>query len=105
MMTQGRDVWMSPQTLRVLEAFDHPAEQLAGAEVQKRTGLGSGTVYPILLRLERAGCLVSRWELLQPALAARPRRRLYRLTLAGFSRASVVIVPSARGALSPNVVP
>src|SRR5207247_762505 len=43
-----------------------------------------GTLYKALERLERTGCLESRWE--DPAIAAddaRPRRRLYRLTLVG----------------------
>lgn len=43
-----------------------------------------GTLYKALDRLERAGCLASRWE--DPdyaAEAARPRRRFYRITAAG----------------------
>jgi PadR family transcriptional regulator PadR len=43
-----------------------------------------GTLYKALDRLERAGYLESRWE--NPQVAAddgRPRRRFYRLTLAG----------------------
>ena len=60
-----RDVRLSLQTLRVLEAFlDSPTEQLSGADVQKRSGIASGTLYPILLRLESAGWFVSRWKAL-----------------------------------------
>jgi hypothetical protein len=52
---KDREVRMSLQTLRVLETFlDNPTEQLAGAEVHQRCGLASGTLYPILLRLESA---------------------------------------------------
>ena len=43
-----------------------------------------GTLYKALDRLERAGLLESRWE--DPSIGAgegRPRRRFYRLTLAG----------------------
>lgn len=86
------------QTLRVLEAFlENPGEQLAGADVQKRSGLASGTLYPILLRLESAGWFVSRWEAVDPAEAGRPRRRLYRLTAGGLSRASEVFAIFGRG--------
>ena len=93
-----RDVRMSLQTLRVLEAFlDSPADQLSGADVQKRSGLASGTLYPILLRLEAAGWFVSRWESIDPSIAGRPRRRLYRLTPSGLSRASEVFTLFARG--------
>jgi hypothetical protein len=93
-----RDVRMSLQTLRVLEAFlESPAEQLAGADVQRRTGLASGTLYPILLRLEGAGWFVSCWETIDPAAAGRPRRRLYRLTPTGLTRASAVFASFGRG--------
>jgi PadR family transcriptional regulator PadR len=95
---QVRDVRMSLQTLRVLEAFlDNPADQISGADVQKRSGIASGTLYPILLRLESAGWFVSRWENIDPSSAGRPRRRLYRLTPSGLSRASEVFTLFARG--------
>ena len=56
-------VRMSLQTLRVLEAFlENPTVQLAGAEVHQRCGIASGTLYPILIRLESAGWFVSQWE-------------------------------------------
>jgi len=93
-----RDVRISLQTLHVLEAFlENPGEQLAGADVQRRTGLASGTLYPILLRLEGAGWFVSRWETIDPSAAGRPRRRLYRLTPTGLARASAVFASFGRG--------
>jgi len=89
---------MSLQTLKVLEAFlENPTEQLSGADVQKRSGLASGTLYPILLRLESAGWFSSRWESVDPSVAGRPRRRLYRLTASGLSRASQVFASFGRG--------
>jgi PadR family transcriptional regulator, regulatory protein PadR len=94
---KDRDVRMSLQTLRVLEAFlENPTEQLSGADVQKRCGLASGTLYPILLRLESAGWFVSRWESIDPVAAGRPRRRLYRLTPSGLTRASEVFASFGR---------
>lgn len=79
---------MSLQTLRVLEAFlEDPTRELSGADLHKRSGLASGTLYPILLRLESAGWFISRWEAISPAAAGRPRRRLYRLTPTGLARA------------------
>jgi PadR family transcriptional regulator, regulatory protein PadR len=95
---QDRDVRMSLQTLRVLEAFlENPTDELAGADVQKRSGLASGTLYPILLRLESAGWFISRWEDIDPASAGRPRRRLYHLTQSGLARASEVFASFGRG--------
>jgi len=94
-----RDVRMSLQTLKVLEAFlDNPPDELSGADVQKRSGIASGTLYPILLRLESAGWFVSRWEAVDPSSVGRPRRRLYRLTPTGLTRASEVFASFGRGA-------
>jgi PadR family transcriptional regulator PadR len=95
---QERNVRMSLQTLRVLEAFlENPTDELSGADVQKRSSIASGTLYPILLRLESAGWFVSRWETIDPVSAGRPRRRLYRLTASGLSRASEVFASFGRG--------
>jgi PadR family transcriptional regulator, regulatory protein PadR len=95
---QIRDVRISLQTLRVLEAFlENPVDELAGADVQRRSKLLSGTLYPILLRLETAGWFVSRWEAVDPAAVGRPRRRLYRLTPSGLARASEVFSSFGRG--------
>jgi DNA-binding PadR family transcriptional regulator len=89
---------MSLQTLRVLEGFlNDPTDELSGADVQKRSSIASGTLYPILLRLEAAGWFVSRWENVDPASVGRPRRRLYRLTPSGLRRASEVFTSFARG--------
>jgi DNA-binding PadR family transcriptional regulator len=92
------DVRMSLQTLRVLEAFlESPTAQLSGADVHQRCGIASGTLYPILLRLEAAGWFVSKWESIDPSSAGRPRRRLYRLTSTGLKRASEVFASFGHG--------
>lgn len=61
-------------------AVGHPH----GFDVMDATGLPSGTVYPILRRLEVEGLVRSRWE--KPDTAqreGRPPRRYYELTAAG----------------------
>ena len=60
----------------------HYGSQLSGA-----TGLKSGTLYPILARLERAGWATSDWEVDAPAQLGRPRRRHYKLTGEGATAA------------------
>lgn len=58
-----------------------------GFDIMEACGLASGTVYPALRRLERAGLLKSRWEDSVTAHASgRPRRRTYELTDEGWSR-------------------
>jgi PadR family transcriptional regulator PadR len=60
-----------------------PSDELSGAEIGKLTDLASGTLYPILFRLEAVGWLQSRWEAGNPAVLGRPRRRYYRVTTEG----------------------
>lgn len=55
-----------------------------GFQIMDVTGLASGTVYPVLRRLEKEKAVVSEWEEEADASAAgRRRRRIYRLTGAG----------------------
>ena len=72
----------SPQTLRVFEAMLADAEGWHyGYGLSKVTGLASGTLYPILMRLAERGLLETRWE---PSDApGRPPRHAYRLTADG----------------------
>ena len=55
-----------------------------GFDIMEATSLPSGTVYPILRRLDAEGCVRSKWE--KQALAQkeqRPPRRYYELTAGG----------------------
>jgi PadR family transcriptional regulator PadR len=61
-------------------------------EVCRRTGLGSGTVAQILLRLQEWSWVTDRWEDAAEAhRQGRPRRRFYRLTGLGASQARDVV--------------
>ncbi|RYZ10002.1 MAG: PadR family transcriptional regulator [Alphaproteobacteria bacterium] len=75
-------------TLKALAIFleQHP-EPLAGADIFNRTKMFSGTLYPVLARLEEAGWLSSVWEDIDPTEVGRPRKRLYKLTAFGLVRA------------------
>ncbi|HEY2287288.1 MAG TPA: helix-turn-helix transcriptional regulator [Streptosporangiaceae bacterium] len=85
---------MTLQTQLVLRAMlAEPAATRYGLELCDLTGLPSGTVYPIVARLEQCGWLASSWEdPAQHVAAGRPRRRYYRLTGDG--------AEAARGALA-----
>ena len=52
-----------------------------GYELASLTGIRSGTLYPLLIRLETQGCLEAEWQ--QPAASGRPPRHAYRLTAQG----------------------
>jgi DNA-binding MarR family transcriptional regulator len=98
MGTRNSDARISLQTLRVLGAFlDKPSESLSGVDVRRHSGLATGTLYPILLRLESAGWFVSRWENADPSAVGRPRRRFYRLTPTALAQASEVFLGLSLG--------
>lgn len=72
------------QTAAVLNAMlDAPSAEWYGLELARRAKLKSGTIYPLLARLERLGWLASTWEEVDPREEGRPRRRLYMLTGVG----------------------
>jgi DNA-binding PadR family transcriptional regulator len=52
-----------------------------GYDLAKETGLQSGTLYPILMRLAEQGLLEEDWE--PSDTPGRPLRHIYRLTTAG----------------------
>jgi DNA-binding PadR family transcriptional regulator len=58
-----------------------------GVDLMNRSGLGSGTLYPVLHRLQEAGWVTSAWEQEDPAALARPARRYYLLTPDGVEQA------------------
>lgn len=83
------EVRLSQAALKALRFFLHePLKARSGAEIAKATGIGSGTLYPMLIRLEKAGWLISEWEAIDPHEAGRPRRRLYKLTALGQNNAN-----------------
>jgi DNA-binding PadR family transcriptional regulator len=83
--------------LAVLAA--QPSDWQHGYSIARDTGLKSGTLYPILIRLADRGLMEARWEDEQPA--GRPRRHLYRLTPEGLTRAGAALAaPRPRAAPS-----
>ena len=92
----------SAQTLSVLAALcEQPSQWRHGYELAKQTGLKSGTLYPILIRLADRGLMEAHWQD-EPQLG-RPRRHLYRLTPEGLATASAVVtaMASPKGAPAP----
>jgi DNA-binding PadR family transcriptional regulator len=84
---------ISPQTLRVLERFiEHPTAWRYGYELSRETGLKSGTLYPILMRLAKFSLLETKWVTTEDGV---PPRHTYRLTPKG-----VELVRSLPGAAS-----
>jgi PadR family transcriptional regulator, regulatory protein PadR len=75
----GLRLRISPQTFAVLDALlPNSSHWRHGYALSQETDLPSGTLYPILMRLEKRGWLEARWE--EPGGLGRPPRHLYRLT-------------------------
>jgi DNA-binding PadR family transcriptional regulator len=75
---------LSSQSVAVLGALSlRPSDWLYGLELARLTGLKSGSLYPILIRLADRGMLESRW--LDSTERGRPRRHAYRIAATGMA--------------------
>ena len=97
----SRRTSFSAQTLGVLAALAaRPSDWRHGYDLARETGLKSGTLYPILVRLADREIVQACWEEGEPA--GRPRRHLYRLTSDGLATATAALAaasaPAARAA-------
>jgi PadR family transcriptional regulator, regulatory protein PadR len=84
-----------------------PGRELYGIEIGDGAGLPSGTVHPILARLEGLRWVESRWEDIDPKVEGRPARRYYRLTTDGAEQARLALASayrSPRASVSPRPV-
>lgn len=83
---------LSRQTLTVLAALaSRPSDWHYGLELSEITGLKSGSLYPILIRLDERAMLESRW--LEPTAPGRPRRHAYRILPAGREALAAASLP------------
>src|SRR4051812_48428352 len=101
-MAERRTPRMTIPTQLVLQVLlGDPAEERYGLEIGSEAGLPSGTVHPILARLEGIGWLESRWEDVDASEAGRPPRRYYRLSGAGAESARAALARAAHPAPRP----
>ena len=69
-----------------------------GYDLSRETGLKSGTLYPLLIRLSEQGILEARWD--EPERPGKPPRHAYRITADGLAFANSLLgeaAPMARG--------
>lgn len=83
MSGMGQRVRLTMATMAVLDVLMSagPDQKIWGFRLCEEANLGSGTVYPLLERLEQTGWVESHWEENPPG--DRPRRRFYEITGAG----------------------
>ncbi|MEU4619747.1 PadR family transcriptional regulator [Actinoplanes sp. NPDC023801] len=92
-------------TARILAALlAEPDADRYGLELMQATGLASGSLYPILHRLQDAGWVEARWESIDPATEGRPARRFYRLTADGVVSARQSLAELRAQTAVPGVV-
>lgn len=73
---------LSPAARSVVALLDDAGAQWShGYELSRASGVKSGTLYPLLIRLEAQGLLVAEWQ--SAGEPGRPPRHAYRLTEAG----------------------
>jgi PadR family transcriptional regulator PadR len=96
----------SVQTLSVLAALceepsqwrlEEPSQWRHGYTLARQTGLKSGTLYPILIRLADRGLVEACWQ--DEATLERSQRHLYRLTADGLASATGALAAAARSAV------
>jgi PadR family transcriptional regulator PadR len=75
-----------------------------GLDLMRSTNLKSGTLYPILDRLEEQGLVSSRWERRDPRELHRPRRRFYELTGLGAREAHRILVEHGVNIASASLI-
>ena len=91
----------SAQTLSVLAALcDQPSQWQHGYALAKQTGLKSGTLYPILIRLADRGLVEACWQ--DEPQPGRPRRHLYRVTADGLAAAAAALANAPRPTARPR---
>ena len=89
---------MTIPTQRVLRALlAEPTKERYGVEIGAEAGLPSGTIHPILARLEGVRWIESRWESIDPREEGRPARRYYRLTASGVELARQALAGAYSG--------
>ncbi len=92
----------SPQTHQLLIVMlRRPRTWQYGYGLSKDTGLTSGTLYPLLMRLSDCGLLESRWQ--EPERPGRPPRHGYRLTSEGLAFART-IAAAEKASLIPQTI-
>jgi PadR family transcriptional regulator PadR len=83
---------MTLTTQLVLRALlADPGREMYGREIMQAASLATGTVYPILARLQAEGWISVREETIDKHAEGRPARRYYKLTESGIENAAAAM--------------
>jgi len=105
-MTKKRARAASLAKLRVLRAMlNDPDGQHYGLSLMRTTGVGAGSFYPTMLRLEDGNWVESEWEDVDESAVGRRRRRYYRLTDGGKRDARRLLADTVAELAPPDEAP
>lgn len=91
---------LSPQTRMLLDVLvSDPTKWRYGYDLSRETGLKSGTLYPVLMRLANNALLETRWETTE---AGKPPRHMYRLTKTGVQFVRERLAEAAKQSFIPR---
>jgi PadR family transcriptional regulator, regulatory protein PadR len=82
------------RVLRVM--LTDPAAPHYGYDLMRAAKLASGTLYPMLARLQQEGLVDSEWEAPRQDAGGRPPRKYYRLTGEGLRVARLELAQASR---------
>ncbi|AXH00481.1 PadR family transcriptional regulator (plasmid) [Deinococcus wulumuqiensis] len=94
-MPPGPQINMNAMKVMAVLYSDTTGQQY-GLSLSRATGIGNGTLYPILDKLEELKLIQACWEEIDPRVAGRRPRRFYTLTGEG-----IRTFEAARAALFP----
>ena len=100
-MGEEYQVQVSPEFLKILEFFCGNDGWYTGSDVMRVTGLSAGTVYPMVVRMQRAGWLDRRVESIDPVIEKRLPRRFYHISDIG--RKNAEKLPRSEAGMDGNI--
>lgn len=94
-----------PTQLVLRTLLAEPTHEMYGLQICATAGLPSGTIHPILARLEGLSWVKSRWEDIDPVSEGRPRRRYYSMTEDGAERARIALAMATTSTVAMRLRP
>lgn len=106
MAPQNQELQLTPKMADVIKVFlADPQRPRYGFELMQATGQPSGSLYPILARLEKAGWLTGGKEDIDPSAEGRPARRFYRISGAAVGLARIQLAELSDRYRPPVAIP
>ncbi|MBK3564535.1 PadR family transcriptional regulator [Streptomyces sp. MBT62] len=98
--------YLTPAVVRMLQEFlKDPDHTFYATELMEASRVSSGSFYPGITRLQRAGWVISEDEDIDPRAEGRPARVFYRMTGEGARAAHLALVELSNSVRPPASSP